>query len=158
MTTPTKGIDYPGICVVFLCHDGRGNIVMNRRSINTRDEHGKWDIGGGGLKLGEKIEDCLAREIKEEYCADIIHHEFMGYRDVHRTHDSKPTHWIALDFLVHINRSQVAIGDPHKMDEIAWFSLDNLPPDEERHSQAPHFWELYEPQISAALTKVLQSA
>ena len=152
-----KGVDFTGVCAVFLCHDGEGNFIMNRRSIKARDECGKWDIGGGGLKFGEKIEDCLVREIKEEYCADIIEYEFLGYRDLHREHDGNATHWIALDFIVHINRSQVAIGDPEKIDEIKWFSLDNIPPDDERHSQAPHFWQLYLPKISAALSRIQQT-
>lgn len=150
---PIKGIHFTGISVVFLCHDGNGNIVMNRRSINARDEHGKWDIGGGGLKFGETIEACLAREIKEEYCADIIHYEFLGYRDVHRIHEGKPTHWIALDFIVQLDPSAVAIGDPIKMDEIAWFTLDSLPSDTERHSQAPAFWNKYIEKIMTAAGK-----
>lgn len=146
-----KGRDYIGVGAMFFCHDGQGNFLMNRRSANARDEHGKWDIGGGGLKFGETIESCLAREIKEEYCANIIQHDFLGYRDVHRVHQGQPTHWIALDFIVHVNREQVALGDPFKIDEIRWFSLDNVPPDSERHSQAPHFWRIYEKKINAAL-------
>lgn len=153
---PLKGIDFTGICAVFLCHDGQGNFVMNRRSINARDEHGKWDIGGGGLKFGETIEDCLTREIKEEYCTDIISHDFLGYRDVHRVHNDRPTHWIALDFLVHVDRSQVAIGDPVAMDEVAWFTLQSIPPDSDRHSQAPAFWNKYISQISAVLSRISQ--
>ena len=149
-----KGIDHIGVCIVFLCHDGQGNLVMNRRSINARDEHGTWDIGGGGLRFGETAEQCLAREIKEEYCADIEKYDFLGYRDVHREHEGKSTHWIALDFIVQIDRSQVAIGDPEKMDEIAWFSLENLPPDNERHSQAPDFWQRYLQKLSSALENI----
>lgn len=40
------GVDYIGVCVVYLCHDGQGNFVMNKRGKNCRDEVGKWDIGG----------------------------------------------------------------------------------------------------------------
>jgi len=151
-----KGKHYTGVCVIFLCHDGQGNFVMHRRSAQARDEHGKWDIGGGGLAFGEKIEDCLTREIKEEYCTDVISHDFLGYRDVHRTHDGHTTHWIALDFLVQIDRSQVAIGDPEKMDDIAWFRLDTMPAPEDQHSQLPAALQQYASQLSSALTAIQQ--
>ena len=62
-----KGVDYIGITVSFVCHDGTGNYLMNKRSVNCRDEHGTWDFGGGGLEIGEKIEDCLK---KIEYYLD----------------------------------------------------------------------------------------
>jgi ADP-ribose pyrophosphatase YjhB (NUDIX family) len=47
--------------------------------MNCRDEQGMWDGGGGGLKFGEKIEDAVVREIKEEYCATPKKIEFLGY-------------------------------------------------------------------------------
>lgn len=59
-----RGIDYIGNSVVYFCHDGKGNFVMAKRSANARDEHGKWDIGGGGLEFGEKVEDEFEKRNK----------------------------------------------------------------------------------------------
>jgi 8-oxo-dGTP pyrophosphatase MutT (NUDIX family) len=129
------GIDYTGIGVVFFCHDGKGNYLLSKRGKNCRDEHGRWDPGGGGLDFGDKVEEVLKKEIKEEYCADIINHQFLGYRDVHRLHEGVKTHWIILDFRVLIDPKQVKNGEPHKFEEIGWFSLDKLP--EPLHSQFP---------------------
>lgn len=67
-----KGIDYTGVSVVFFCHDCKGRILMAKRSQNCRDEKGKWDIGGGGLDFGENVDETLAKEIMEEYCAEIL--------------------------------------------------------------------------------------
>lgn len=122
-----KGFDYPGVGIVFFCHDGAGHYLLNKRSKNCRDEHGRWDPGGGSLDLGEKVEDTLKREIAEEYCTDVLDFKFIGYRDVHRVHEGSKTHWIALDFKVHVDRSKVKNGEPHKFEELEWFSLDNLP-------------------------------
>ncbi|MBI5621378.1 NUDIX hydrolase [Candidatus Falkowbacteria bacterium] len=61
------GQDCIGVCVIFLCHDGKGNFLMARRSANVRDEPNVWDFGGGGIEFNETIEDALRREIKEEY-------------------------------------------------------------------------------------------
>lgn len=140
-----KGIDHIGVCVVYFCHDGKGNILLSKRSQNTRDEQGKWDIGGGGLDLGEMVEDCLKREIKEEYCTDVLSFEFLGFRDVHRVHGGNKTHWIGLDFKVLVDASKVRIGEPESMDDIGWFTLQNIP--QPLHSQLHVFFEKYKEKL-----------
>ncbi len=122
-----KGEDYIGISVVYFCHDGEGNFVFNKRSVNCRDEQGKWDIGGGGVGFGDSLEQTLRKEIKEEYCTDILDFEFLGYRDVFRENNGKKTHWLAMDFKVLVDKNKVANGEPHKFDAVEWFRLDNLP-------------------------------
>lgn len=122
-----KGVDYIGITVSYMCHDGKGNFLLNKRSTNCRDEHGCWDFGGGGLDFGETIEDTLKKEIKEEYCVDPVSYEFLGYVDLFREMDGVKTHWVSLEFLVEVDREKVQNGEPHKFDEIGWFTLDNLP-------------------------------
>lgn len=142
MNTPMKkGIDCTGVSIVYFCHDGHGNVLMAKRNKNTRDEHGMWDIGAGGLEFGDTVENTLRKEIKEEYCTDVLSFEFLGYRDVHREHEGKKTHWIALDFKVFIDRKQVANGEPQKFDELRWFTLDTMPV--QMHSQIPNFLRLY---------------
>lgn len=143
-----KGVDHIGVCVVYFCHDGKGEFVMAKRNSNTRDEHGRWDSGGGGLEFGETIDQTIHREIREEYGTDVSEYEFLGYRDVHRVHNEKPTHWIALDFKVRVDREKVRNGEPHKFDEIAWFALDKLP--ENLHSQLPRCFEVYRAKLKTA--------
>lgn len=145
MSKRKKGFEYPGISVCYFCHDGKGNFLMQKRGENSRDEHGRWDTGGGALEFGEKIEDCLRKEIKEEFCADIIAFEFLGYRDVHRTHEGKPTHWISLSFKVLVDPSQVKNGEPHKFDEIRWFKKDSIP--NNLHSQLPQFFDKFDDKL-----------
>lgn len=140
-----KGVDYTGVTVVFACHDGEGNFLMNKRSTACRDEHGTWDPGGGGLDFGDTIEETLRKEIREEYCTDVMDSKFLGFRDVHREHEGVKTHWIALDFKVLIDRSNVKNGEPHKFEELAWFRLDNLP--SPLHSQFPNFLNLYKEKL-----------
>jgi ADP-ribose pyrophosphatase YjhB (NUDIX family) len=140
-----KGQDFTGITVVFLCHDGEGNVLLSKRSKNCRDEHGCWDPGGGGLEFGDKVIDTLKKEIKEEYGTDVLDHEFLGVRDVHREHDGKKTHWIAIDHRVLVDKSKVKLMEPHKFDALEWFPLNNLP--EPLHSQFPHFLELYKDKL-----------
>lgn len=136
-----KGEDYIGVTVVYFCHDGKGSFVMARRSKNARDENGRWDIGAGGMEFGDSIEATLKKEIMEEYRTEVVAYEFLGFRDVHREHLGKPTHWIALDFKVLVEPQKVKIGEPHKFDEIKWFRLGEVP--DNLHSQLPHFLNKY---------------
>lgn len=136
-----KGIDHTGITVVYFCHDGAGKFVMHKRSKEARDEHGRWDIGAGALEFHDTVENTLRKEILEEYGAKVLDFEFIGFRDVHREHQGSPTHWLALDFKVLVNPDEVKNNEPHKFDDIGWFSLDSLP--ENIHSQFPHFSEKY---------------
>lgn len=140
-----KGIDYIGIAVVYFCHDGKGNILMAKRSANARDEQGRWDIGGGGVEFNETVEETLKKEIKEEYNADVLNFEFLGFRDVRRSHNDEKTHWIALDYKVMIDPTNVKIGEPHKFDALGWFTLETLPAPV--HSQFPEFLEKYKNKL-----------
>jgi len=138
-----KGIDFVGIAVVYFCHDGKGKFVMHKRSIQSRDEHGRWDIGAGGMELEDTVEETLKKEIKEEYGAEVLSQEFIGYRDVWREHDGQKTHWLTLDFKVLVDPAQVKNGEPHKFDEVKWFTLDEMPDTKFIQSQLPLFLEKY---------------
>ncbi len=122
-----KGIDCIGITVSYMCHDGKGNFLLNKRSKNCRDEHGAWDFGGGSLDFGDTVEATLKKEIKEEYCVEPIEYEFLGYYDLFRENNGAKTHWLSLEFLVKVDREKVQNGEPHKFDEIGWFKLNDLP-------------------------------
>ncbi len=122
------GIDYTGISVGFLCHDGQGNFLFHKRSQQTRDEHGAWDWGGGKLEFGETIVQGLAREIKEEYGCDIISiDEVLPPTDWSATVAGQQTHWVILTHIVRVDRNQVKNNEPQSIAEIGWFILDNLP-------------------------------
>lgn len=140
-----QGVDYPGVTIVYFCHDGKGNFVFSKRGEKARDEQGVWDPGAGGLDLGLTVEETLRKEIKEEYCTDVLAYEFLGYRDVHRKHNGKKTHWIALDFKVLIDPQKVANGEPHKFSDVRMFRLEALP--SPMHSQMPHAMKQYKHKL-----------
>jgi len=139
------GVDFIGICVNYLCHDGKGRFLFNKRSQEARDERERWDCGGGKLEFGKTVVENLQQEIQEEYCADVLEYEFLGYRDVFREYEGKKTHWLAVDFKVLVDPAQVRNGEPHKFDEIGWFSIDALPTP--LHSQIPTMLEKYKERL-----------
>lgn len=140
-----KAVDYPAVGVVFFCHDGKGKVLLGRRSPLARDERGTWDPGGGGLHVGERLDEALMREIDEEYGATIMNIVPLGYREVHRTHEGEKTHWISFDYAVHIDPETVTNREPTKCEELMWFTFDSLP--HPMHSQWPLFFEKYQSHI-----------
>lgn len=121
------GIDYTGICVVFVCHDGKGKILLHKRSGLCRDEQHCWDSGGGQLEFNEGFEEAVRREIREEYCCEAEVVQYARTTNVRRRHDGQATHWVAVVFAVRVDPSQVKIGEPDKMDSIGWFTIENFP-------------------------------
>ena len=123
-----KGVSFAGITTCFFCTDGQGKLFLAKRSNKARDEHGNWDVGGGGLKFGIRAIDNAIREIQEEYSATPTNIEFIGYRDILRNlPDGTPTHWVALDFKAVVDPKDVKINEPDMFDDSGWFKLDDLP-------------------------------
>lgn len=128
-----RGVDYIGVTCVFFCHDGNGRFLLHKRSDNCRDEQGRWDCGAGALKFGENFEIGVKREIKEEYNTDVVDLKHIATTNILRERDGENTHWVALVFAAQVVPEQATINDPPYMDEIGWFTKENLP--EPLHSQ-----------------------
>lgn len=141
-----KGIDCIGICVVFYCHDGNGNLLLHKRSLKCRDEQGRWDVGGGALEHGETFEEAVNRELSEEYGTTPLDLKPLGTHNVLRISNGEKTHWIALVFSALLDPQEVKITDPDYMDDIGWFPLDDLPTP--LHSQFDRFFPLFKNSIS----------
>ncbi|MFF5211253.1 NUDIX domain-containing protein [Streptosporangium sp. NPDC000396] len=115
----------PAVSCVFICHDGHGRVLLARRGAGARDEPGTWDCGAGALEYGESFETAVTREVREEYSAAALEIETIGVRNVLR--EEPVSHWVAVLFAVRVDPAAVAIGEPHKFDELGWFAPDALP-------------------------------
>ncbi|MFB4273428.1 NUDIX domain-containing protein [Nonomuraea sp. GTA35] len=115
----------PSVSCVFICHDGDGRVLLARRGAGARDEPGTWDCGAGALEYGESFETAVAREVGEEYTTRPLEIATIGVRNVLREEPS--SHWVAVIFAVRVDPAEAAIGEPHKFDELGWFSPDALP-------------------------------
>lgn len=145
-----KGISFVGVSTVFLCHDGKGEIFLAKRSKNSRDEHGCWTPGAGGLKHGQSLEQNIRRELKEENDAEALKIDFLGYTDVFRKlDDGTPTHWLAMDFAVLVDPTQMKINEPDMFDDFGWYTLNNLPAP--LHSQFDMFIQKYGDKIKCII-------
>ena len=142
-----KGIDYTGLSVICLCHDGDGNYLVEERSDKCRDEHFKWSpVGAGAVEYGETVMDAVRREIKEECDADAEEIEFLGYTESFRNDEqNNQIHWLALDFRVKINPAQVKITEPEKTLQHRWVAIEDIP--KPQHSLFPEYLEKYQERL-----------
>jgi len=121
------GVNYIGVTTPFYCNDGKGNFLLHKRSKNCRDEQGRWDAGGGQLEFGQTPEESVLREVEEEYgCRGKIQEVLPAY-SILRNLEGKNTHWVGIPFFILVDKNEVKINEPEKIDEIGWFKLDNFP-------------------------------
>ena len=121
------GIDYIGITTPFYCTDGKGRLLLHKRSNTCRDEQGRWDAGGGQLEFGETPEQGVLREVKEEYDCDGVILAQIPPISIFRKQNGIDTHWLALPFIIQVDPDQVKNNEPSKIEQLRWFTLDNLP-------------------------------
>lgn len=120
-----RSLTVPVVSCVFVCHDDEGRVLLARRGAGARDEPGSWDTGAGALEHGESFESAVAREVREEYSAEVLGMEMIGVRNVLR--GDPVSHWVALVFAVEVDPAAVSIGEPDKFDDLGWFAPDALP-------------------------------
>jgi 8-oxo-dGTP diphosphatase len=141
------GIDYVGISTPFYCHDGQGNLLLHKRSANCRDEHHRWDPGLGKLEPRLSLEQNVLQEVLEEYgCRGEIQGKLPAH-DIFREHEGVKTHWIAVPFFIRVNRDEVKNNEPEKIEDLGWFTLDQLP--EPLHTGFAHTLKTYRGEFDA---------
>ncbi len=117
-----KGIDYIGVGVGAIIINDERNILLAKRGKNVRNESGKWVFPGGGVEFGEKVEDTIIREIKEELGIDIQVVELLSINN--NLIPEEKQHWLSPCFICKIVRGTPHILEPEKCDEIGWFTVE----------------------------------
>lgn len=101
-----------------------GAVIFNKKGKLLLVKSPKWFdkfvLPGGHIELGEKAEEALKREIKEEIGLDIENIEFIQYQDAIYTPEfAKKKHFLYLDFIAECKDDNVAI-DGDEITEYCW--------------------------------------
>jgi ADP-ribose pyrophosphatase YjhB (NUDIX family) len=102
-------------CFAIIARDG-AYLLARRRDI------GWWNLPGGGLEVGETVEQGVAREVREEVGVEIHILRLVGVY-------SKPQkNEVVLTFLCAL-ADQTPPTTSEEVSEVGWFSADALPAD-----------------------------
>lgn len=104
----------------------RGGEVLLLRRANTGYQDGNFSTIAGHLDGGEEVLAAAVREAHEEAGITLDPAELRIVGVMHNRGDDDEY----IDFFVAAERWEGAIvnAEPHKCAELAWHSLDNLPP------------------------------
>jgi 8-oxo-dGTP diphosphatase len=108
---------FVGVGVVVL---GEQGVLLIQRGNPPRQ--GSWSLPGGGQNLGEKVEDCALREVREETGMEI---SLIGLIDVVNSiqmddHNNVRFHYTLVDFAAHVSGGMLVPGDDAM--DARWFT------------------------------------
>ncbi len=84
---------------------------------------GKYVVPGGHVELGERIEDAVIRETKEETGLDIYDLEFINFQQfIYDPSFWKPRHFIFFDYACKTGPAEVKLND--EAEEHIWVRLE----------------------------------
>lgn len=123
-----KGIDYIGVGAGAVIVNPEGKLFLAKRGREARNERHKWEFPGGSVEFGERLEDALIREIREEYGISIKVLQLLDVVDhiIPQEHQ----HWVSPSYVCEIVGGIPRILETHKCEDIRWFDPDAIPVEE----------------------------
>ena len=139
MACPACGLlAYPRISPAVMVLVGRGNEFLLARSPHFKP--GVFSALAGFVEAGETVEQCAAREVREEVGIEIAHLRYF------RSQPWPFPNSLMIAFFADYAGGEI-IPDPTEIEAAGWFSRDALPPLPDSASIAHHL-------IKAAAEKV----
>ena len=119
------GKDCIGVGCGALIFNDQEEVLLMKRSKNSKNQALWWSQPGGAVDFNEKALVATKREIKEELGIEIDIWAEVSHVDHILKKENQ--HWVAFPFLAKIKKGIPKIMEPHKCDELRWFSLQKLP-------------------------------
>lgn len=114
-TSPPKPHKKIGVAVIA---NNEGKVLIDRRK--TQGEMGGlWEFPGGKIEPGETIEECIAREIKEELDIKIA----VGDRLTTIAHNYQT---FKVTLYVHLCQHLSGVPRPIECEEIHWVEISSM--------------------------------
>src|SRR6478735_2358341 len=101
---------------------------LGRIALVHRRDNGLWALPGGGMELGESIEDCAVREVKEETGLDVEITGLVGVytspNHVMKYDDGEVRQQFSLCFKTNLLGGELAFDS--ESTDIAWVAQDAI--------------------------------
>jgi len=124
------GENYIGVgCGAIILNDKKEILLIKRKAMSKdRTTSGMWSVPGGETEFGEKVEDAIIREVREEIGVDVEIVRHIGHHD--QILESSKVHWHCNSFLCRIKEEGVPrIMEEEKSEKVGWFPIDKVPKD-----------------------------
>ena len=108
--------DIVKVTAAILAKDNK--IIIAKRGPNDRLAN-KWEFPGGKVEINETPEQCLKREMKEEFDIDVSVGEYLGSSIFHYDH-------ISIELMAYRTYWENGEIDLKDHDEFKWISLEQL--------------------------------
>lgn len=114
---PSKGPEI--ICSAFIEKDKKFLIFSDPK-------FKVWRVPGGRAEAGERIEDTIVREMKEEIGIEINNPRFLGYGQDQQFHFKKNMKTSRLLMFFHARITEEPTVDSSEAEEYKWVTLDEM--------------------------------
>jgi ADP-ribose pyrophosphatase len=114
----------PRVGVGVLLVDELDRVLLTLR--NHPPEAGCWSIVGGKLDFLETLEECAAREAREEVGVEVSIQSLLCVTDHCLPQENQ--HWVSPAYLARVQAGNARNCEPEKTAALQWFALDCLPP------------------------------
>ena len=104
------------VAAAVVIEDGR--VLLTRRA---EGQHlaGMWEFPGGKIEAGETPEECLARELNEEFDIEVSIGDYLGSNIHHYDH-------ISIRLLAYRTTLEHGSLEPNDHDAYAWVGIDEM--------------------------------
>lgn len=112
--------DHPWIGIDAIIINSDAEILLIKRSLDSKAYPGLWSLVSGKVEWGEEVKDAVIREVKEETSLDIEIVRFVGrYYDKKGRHPTKTM--ICLPHICKVIGGELEAGSDAV--EAKWFKL-----------------------------------
>lgn len=118
-------ICYGAVLLLFYRNEGEEILMLKRR--NTGYADGQWSVVAGRMDGMEEVKSAAVREAKEEAGVTIDPSNIQVVGVMHRR--NQQYEWV--DFYLRVDEwsGDISNCEPHKCEELSWFSVQHLPAD-----------------------------
>lgn len=113
------------ISAVYLVLKKGGEVLLLRR-FNTGYQDGKYSLVAGHHDGDERMTDAMLREAEEEAGISLNSDDLVMAHVMHRMPEDGSER-VDFFFVAEKWEGEIVNKEPHKCDDLSWFSLDQLP-------------------------------